>query len=67
MKILSADRIVPDGTPRSAALHLGYAVCLCPTKRTTVLNELILAFATSPCIFRCYVQEEEISSNLKCG
>ena len=41
MKILFANRIAPDGTPRSAASHRGYAVCLCPTKRTPGLYELI--------------------------
>ena len=40
MKILLANRIAPDGTPRSAASHLGYVVCLCPTKGTPGLDEL---------------------------
>ena len=41
MKILFANRIAPDGTPRSAASHLGgYSVCLCPIKGTPGLNEL---------------------------
>ena len=45
MKFLCANRIAPDGTPRSVASHLGgggYVVCLYPTKRTPGLNELIL-------------------------
>ena len=42
MKFLCANRIAPDGTPRFAASHLGYAVYqLCPTKRTPGLNEFI--------------------------
>ena len=40
-KFLCANRIATDGTPRSAASHLGYTVCLCPTKGTPGLNELI--------------------------
>ena len=40
MKFLQANRIAPDGTPRSAASHLGYAVCPCPIKETPCLNEL---------------------------
>ena len=34
MKLLLANRIAPDGTPRSAAHIWGYSVCLCPTKGT---------------------------------
>ena len=34
MKIIYANRIAPDGTPRLAASHLGYSVCLGPIKRT---------------------------------
>ena len=37
-RIFNDIRIVPDGTPRSI---WGYPVCLCPTKRTPGLNELI--------------------------
>ena len=40
MKFLLANRKVPDGTPRSAASHMGYSVCLCPIKGTPGLNEL---------------------------
>ena len=39
MEFLCANRIAPDGTPRSAASHLGYIVCLCPIKGTQGLNE----------------------------
>ena len=42
MKFLLANRIAPDGRPRSAAIHLGLW-CLhtvCPTKGTPGLNEL---------------------------
>ena len=38
MKIMSANRIAPDGTPRSMASH---SVCLCPIKRTLGLYGLI--------------------------
>ena len=38
---MKANRIAPDGTPRSAASHLGYSVCLCPIKGTPGLNELM--------------------------
>ena len=39
MKFLEANRIAPDGTRR----HIwGYTVCLCHTKRTPGLYELIL-------------------------
>ena len=48
MKFLCANRIGPDGTPRSAASHRGYAVCLCPTKGTPGLNELKLSFIQNP-------------------
>ena len=55
MNFLCANRIAPDGMPRSAASHLGlcclpmshkwgYAVCLCSIKRTSGLNELMLYF-----------------------
>ena len=44
IKFLCANRITPDGTPlgrRILRRHIwGYAVCLCPTKRTSGLNEL---------------------------
>ena len=40
MKFLCANRIAPDGTPRSAAIHLGFTICLCPTKGTPGLYEL---------------------------
>ena len=44
IKFLFANRIAPDGTPRSGASHLGiywgYTVCLCPIKGTPGLNEL---------------------------
>ena len=39
MKFLQANRIAPDGTPRSAVSHLGL-FCLCPIKGTPGLNEL---------------------------
>ena len=42
MKRRFANRIAPDGTPRSAASHVGYSVCLCPIKGTPGLNELII-------------------------
>ena len=41
MKFLCANRLAPDGTPRSAGSHLGllgFAVCLCPTKKDTRLK-----------------------------
>ena len=41
MKILLANRIAPDGTPRSAASHLGLYCLPMPIKRTPVLNELM--------------------------
>ena len=41
MKCLCANRIAPDKR-RVLRRHIwGYAVCLCPTKRTPDLNELI--------------------------
>ena len=40
MKFLCAHRIAPGGTPRFAASHLGYTVCVCPTKGTAGSNEL---------------------------
>ena len=41
MKFLCANRIAPDGTPRSARHIWDYAVCLCPTNRTPGLYELM--------------------------
>ena len=38
MKLLLANRIALDGTPCSAASHLGL-FCICPIKGTTGLNE----------------------------
>ena len=41
MKILKANRIAPDGTPCSAASHLGlFCLPICPLKGTPGLNEL---------------------------
>ena len=40
MKMPLANIIAPDGTPRSAASHLGYYVCPCPIKGMPGLNEL---------------------------
>ena len=40
MNFRYANRIAPDGTPRCAASHLGFTVCLCPIKGTPGLNEL---------------------------
>ena len=45
MKFLQANRTAPDGTPQNGRRDLrchiwGYAVCLCPTKRTPGLYEL---------------------------
>ena len=48
MKILSANRIAPDGTPRSAASHLGlYTVCLWPVKRTPGLTAQLTTLLVS--------------------
>ena len=41
MKIKIATRIAPDVTPRFAASHLGYSVCLCPIKWTLDLYGLM--------------------------
>ena len=43
MKFLCANRIAPDGTPRSAVSHLRLYCCLCPTNGTPGLYELKLA------------------------
>ena len=40
MKFLGANRIAPDGTPHSAASHLGLFCLLCPIKGMPGLNEL---------------------------
>ena len=57
MKFLCANRIPPDGTPRSVAeatvsgamlfAYVTYAVWLCPIKRTSGLYELMLQLIVS--------------------
>ena len=40
IKFHCANRIAPDGMPRSAASHLGLCCLLCPIYRTSGLYEL---------------------------
>ena len=46
MKVLLANRIAPDGTPRSAASHLGLFCLPVTHKRDARLNELLSKIIT---------------------
>ena len=60
MKVLQANRIAPDGTPRSAASHLGLCCLPMSHKREPGLNELKcnvhgVSYSLYVCLFVCLI------------